>query len=488
MKKSLTQFTTTAFKKLGRTVRVQLYRGREMSLPDFSAFLEGLEDDFGSPPSSPSKQSAALAFHPRFSPEALAAQQEHGRVVRRRLEFAASKAAGQSASTACFEGSRYEALLREQAGSAGDGWRVLREGMLAKRATKSITRHSNPRWCVLADRLLVVCEQRSAGGKGSKVSSSPQRAEAAEGGGSSSPGDALGSEGGLLVKRVLPLGPGTTVTDLFGEAGVGSGPDASFRVDADDVAQQQSVVLAAPSAAAAEHWMRAISGAVRDLQAAATHGRGGGGRGWRHRIERGTAHAAAMDGDQALLGRLLARASAGEAKLDTAAAATALIASGGAGAAAVLANAVDPEGDTPLHLAAISGSQLLCAQLLGAGAEVSSVDGRLRTPLHLAAAFGHPAVVQLLLGRGARAAALDADERTPLALAAVCGERVARGAAACVELLAALPSGQGGRGRWLDARDSHGETPLHAVAAAGHPVMAAVLLEVNELSCVRAHF
>lgn len=76
------------------------------------------------------------------------------------------------------------------------------------------------------------------------------------------------------------------------------------------------------------------------------------------------------------------------------------------------------EGLTALHLAASAGHADTVAALLEAGARPGASSGGGRTtPLHLAAAAGHWRVLQLLLTAGCLPDALDVADRTPLLLA-----------------------------------------------------------------------
>ena len=59
------------------------------------------------------------------------------------------------------------------------------------------------------------------------------------------------------------------------------------------------------------------------------------------------------------------------------------------------------DGRTPLHLAALSGSEQVLALLLGANANVNLTDKSGMTALHKAATLGHWRAVKLLLQRGA---------------------------------------------------------------------------------------
>lgn len=82
------------------------------------------------------------------------------------------------------------------------------------------------------------------------------------------------------------------------------------------------------------------------------------------------------------------------------------------------------EGETPLHLAAESGSAARVNLLLTHGALVNAPDSKRRTALHVALQHGHVDAVRALLAHGARLDASDDDGVTPLALAARSGDTV----------------------------------------------------------------
>lgn len=74
-------------------------------------------------------------------------------------------------------------------------------------------------------------------------------------------------------------------------------------------------------------------------------------------------------------------------------------------------------GRTPLHLAAIAGSQRMVNLLLAKKARVLAIDARHWTPLHYAAYYGWQIIARRLLAKGAAINALTAKNETPLALA-----------------------------------------------------------------------
>lgn len=80
-------------------------------------------------------------------------------------------------------------------------------------------------------------------------------------------------------------------------------------------------------------------------------------------------------------------------------------------------NSRNVRGQTPLHLAALTGNADAAAELLSRSAEVDARDCRGRTPLYGAAMCGQPAVVEVLLQHGADPTLASDDGRTPLTLA-----------------------------------------------------------------------
>lgn len=148
---------------------------------------------------------------------------------------------------------------------------------------------------------------------------------------------------------------------------------------------------------------------------------------------------------------------------------------------------LDHDGNTPLHHAALSEDPTICAMLLDAGAPVDPVNREGLTALAIAARVGNEPVLRLLLERGAKP---EVARGLPALLAAVSGhedrpgivrrllkakadvaasDRLGRAA-----LHAAALHGHGdsadaliAAGAQVNARDSHGVTPLMEAARAG---------------------
>ena len=123
----------------------------------------------------------------------------------------------------------------------------------------------------------------------------------------------------------------------------------------------------------------------------------------------------------------------------------------------------DPEGNTPLHYAALSRDAGVAAVLLDAGADAAAVNREGLTPLGMACAAGNEALARFLLERGA---APEAPRALP-ALIAACGG--AEDLPGLVKLLVRHRAAVG-------ATDRLGRTALHAAALHGHAEMADALL------------
>ncbi len=130
----------------------------------------------------------------------------------------------------------------------------------------------------------------------------------------------------------------------------------------------------------------------------------------------------------------------------------------------------DPEGLTPLQVAARSGQQAALALLLRTGAElqpvnpVQSMDLARPTPLYYASWGGHAELVEWLIEQGADLSRGAAGGWTPFHVAAE------KGHDAVAERLLA-------HGASLESRTGGGWTPLYLAARAGHAELALLLLE-----------
>lgn len=84
---------------------------------------------------------------------------------------------------------------------------------------------------------------------------------------------------------------------------------------------------------------------------------------------------------------------------------------------ALLVNALDSDGSTPLHCATWKGHLIIVEALLEAGANVNAVNQNEHwgtTPLHAAAHANQAAIAKMLLDHGADAKATDMEGRTPM--------------------------------------------------------------------------
>lgn len=130
----------------------------------------------------------------------------------------------------------------------------------------------------------------------------------------------------------------------------------------------------------------------------------------------------------------------------------------------LLGTALDGDGRTPLHHAAMEGCPELAGALIERGADVGARDAHQRTPLHLAADDAGAETVELLVDRGAKAGAADEDGRTPLFEVAASGETgKAKRLAASLEV--------------INRKSDDGWAPLHRAAKFAPPEMVRTLLE-----------
>jgi ankyrin repeat protein len=133
--------------------------------------------------------------------------------------------------------------------------------------------------------------------------------------------------------------------------------------------------------------------------------------------------------------------------------------------AAVIGNAADPDGTTPLHWAVRSDNLETTRKLLSAGANVNAANRYRVTPLSLAASNASAAMVEMLLKAGADPQAALPEGKTILMTAAHSGNPDV------VWMLIA-------RGANVNAHEtSRGETALMWAAAENHGQAAQVLIE-----------
>jgi len=127
-----------------------------------------------------------------------------------------------------------------------------------------------------------------------------------------------------------------------------------------------------------------------------------------------------------------------------------------------LANLVDAEGDAPLHKAAHLPTQVstdLVALLLSHGADIARHNARSQTPLHVAASSGSPCLLHLLQEGSRLLEARDEHRNTPLMAACLGGQ---------LEAVKILTRG----GADTDACDCERVTPLMAAIRLGfNPIM-----------------
>ena len=179
-------------------------------------------------------------------------------------------------------------------------------------------------------------------------------------------------------------------------------------------------------------------------------------------------YTAAVQGNTAALGVLLANGACPETRTDEGS--TALHGCDEDGAEVLLAygaliDAADSDGLTALHCAAMRGQRRKVAVLLNAGANLHALSASQETPLHFAVCWDHVSakMVSLLLSHGANVAAADVNARTPLHHVAV-----TQGVEKARLLLR--------HGADVNTADNFGATALHRGATSGSLEMAELLL------------
>jgi ankyrin repeat protein len=128
-----------------------------------------------------------------------------------------------------------------------------------------------------------------------------------------------------------------------------------------------------------------------------------------------------------------------------------------------LANSLDKDRDTPLHVASLKGHTDVVKMLLDRGAKANAKDRWGLTALHVAARGGYQDIAELLLSHGADVNAQDQDAYTPL-------HEAASGDHKDVAKLLLT------HGAEVNAGNRYGETPLFMATARGYRDMAELLL------------
>ena len=129
-------------------------------------------------------------------------------------------------------------------------------------------------------------------------------------------------------------------------------------------------------------------------------------------------------------------------------------------------NCTDADGNTPLHLAALSAKAMVAAMLCDAGAALDVINRAGQTPLGVACEAANWELVRFLLDRGAKA---ELEHAQPaLIAAAATAEDDVQG----IKLLLR-------RKARVDARDALGRTALMTAALQGHAAIAKALLDAG---------
>jgi ankyrin repeat protein/beta-lactamase regulating signal transducer with metallopeptidase domain len=160
-------------------------------------------------------------------------------------------------------------------------------------------------------------------------------------------------------------------------------------------------------------------------------------------------------------------------------------------------NEPDPNGLTPLHLAAKHGHKIIVELLIAEGTDVDAKPkGRVvnwrkgTTPLHEASKHGHKDVAEVLIAHGADVNAKNWSGFTPLYNAAASGHKelaewlVVKGADVDAALYCAAEHGHSSavklllaKGANVDVEDEEGFTALHVAAVLGHKDVIELLID-----------
>ncbi|KAI6695681.1 hypothetical protein NL676_023391 [Syzygium grande] len=148
-------------------------------------------------------------------------------------------------------------------------------------------------------------------------------------------------------------------------------------------------------------------------------------------------------------------------------------------------NKPNPDGRSPLHVAAANGFVDTIRFCVAVGADADATDSAGSTPLHLAAAKGHAEAVEYLVNRSTYARhVVDGDGKTAFELAAENGHSRLLDSLRLRDVLlraARVDDVHGmknclAEGADVDARDQNGWTPLHRAAFKGRVESVKVLL------------
>ena len=243
----------------------------------------------------------------------------------------------------------------------------------------------------------------------------------------------------------IRLGLGCSIEDLDWRAGSKDGkgpPEDAFVINGAD---QRPVTLVTPDREYKALWLKHLRTALTKALPESVQLEPG----WIHRFIKGTFWHAAIAGDFAIVNGLIALRDSGADCVDV--------------------NEVDADGMPPLHYAVASRNVLIARALLHASANIEAINPEYETPLHVASRLGDAPMVQLLCENGAQTDARDLTEQTALHVALTA---------------TALETGSGDdvvrilleHGADANAADGSGLQPLHLVALNSLPHLVGVLV------------